>query len=147
MAKYIGVQPSVEIPVATRTTEVQIATSNQSMFLVNYTPGAMDVFINGMLELESSYDATTGDDVIFNTPLYENDKVVFVKYSAVRQVFNAQTNNVISRDPSTTDASNLGFDIGSRWTNILTNEEFVCVDATPGAAVWVNTTKASTTFL
>lgn len=33
-----------------------------------------------------------------------------------------------------------GYSIGSRWINTATPEEFVCCDATNGAAVWVSTT-------
>ena len=48
--------------------------------------------------------------------------------------FNATTN------PLVTDDSNAGYSVGSRWINTTTDEEFVCVDASVGAAIWINTT-------
>ena len=48
--------------------------------------------------------------------------------------FNATT------DPTTDDDSGDGYVVGSRWINISTDEEFVCVDATVGSAVWLSTT-------
>lgn len=45
-------------------------------------------------------------------------------------------------DPTATDDSGDGYAIGSRWINTATDSEFVCTDATAGAAVWVDTTSA-----
>lgn len=45
-----------------------------------------------------------------------------------------------SVDPTPTDDFSKGFIVTSRWINIASLEEFVCLDATPGAAVWKNTT-------
>jgi hypothetical protein len=39
-----------------------------------------------------------------------------------------------------TDDVTLGYSVGSRWFNTATPEEFVCLDATDGAAVWLSTT-------
>ena len=46
-------------------------------------------------------------------------------------------------DPTTTDDSVAGYSIGSRWINITSDEEFVCLDATASSAVWKSTTDAS----
>jgi hypothetical protein len=43
-------------------------------------------------------------------------------------------------DPGATDDSTLGYSVGSRWINTSTDAEFVCVDASIGAAIWKETT-------
>lgn len=45
-------------------------------------------------------------------------------------------------DPTADDDSGDGYSVGSRWINVTSGEEFVCVDATPTAAVWTSTTAA-----
>lgn len=135
MAKYIGVQPFAN-PVSYRTVEVQTAAQNQTMFLVNYDVGAIDIFVNGVLESASAYDASSGTDIIFNYGMMADDKIIFIKYSAVRQIFNPQTDRVTNIDPTVNDSINLGYDIGSKWINTSTGAEFTCLDNTPGAAVW-----------
>ncbi len=41
-------------------------------------------------------------------------------------------------DPSISDDSDSGYSVGSRWVNTVSSVEFVCTDASPGAAVWVS---------
>lgn len=43
-------------------------------------------------------------------------------------------------NPTVNDDVTLNFGVGSRWINTTTDEEFVCADATDGAAVWTSTT-------
>lgn len=54
-----------------------------------------------------------------------------VAYSEPRSNFSATV------DPSTSDDTTLGYGQGSRWLNTSTNVEWVCTDATEGAANWV----------
>ncbi len=46
--------------------------------------------------------------------------------------------------PTIGDDSSLGYQVGSRWVDILLDEEYVALDVTPGAAVWKSTTTADT---
>ncbi len=43
-------------------------------------------------------------------------------------------------DPTTSDDSSAGFAVGSRWFNTTTSVEWICTDASIGAAVWVEPT-------
>ena len=43
-------------------------------------------------------------------------------------------------DPTTTDDSNAGWDVGDPWINTSTDKAFICVDNAVGAAVWKETT-------
>ncbi|MCK5481663.1 MAG: hypothetical protein KAJ06_10970, partial [Gammaproteobacteria bacterium] len=45
--------------------------------------------------------------------------------------------------PTVNDDSNAGYSIQSRWSNITADTEYVCLDATVGAAVWTETTGAA----
>ena len=53
-----------------------------------------------------------------------------------------QSNFVSAVDPTVNDDTSAGYEVGSRWINLTTDTEFVCLDATAGAAVWVATTGA-----
>jgi hypothetical protein len=46
--------------------------------------------------------------------------------------------------PTTGDDSGDGYAIGTRWIDTATDKEYVCTDATVGAAVWVETTSVGT---
>jgi hypothetical protein len=46
-------------------------------------------------------------------------------------------------DPTVNDDNTQGYGVGSRIINVTTDKEFVCLDATTGAAVWTETTAAA----
>ena len=46
-------------------------------------------------------------------------------------------------DPVSSSDSLSGYSIGSRWYNTSSQEEFVCLDATPTAAIWTSTTSGN----
>jgi len=48
-------------------------------------------------------------------------------------------------NPSSSDDSTDSYAVGSRWINISTDKEYVCLDSSSGAAVWTETTQAGST--
>lgn len=56
------------------------------------------------------------------------------------EVPNVKQNLTAVTPPTATDDSTLNYSIGSRWVDVLTDEEYVCVDASPTVAVWKSTT-------
>lgn len=60
---------------------------------------------------------------------------------------NLKMNLVATTDPSSSDDSNDGYAVGSRWVNTSTDEEYVCTDASVGAANWENTTASGAATL
>lgn len=52
----------------------------------------------------------------------------------------ALNNFSATADPTVNDDITLGYEVGSRWVNLTTDESFICTDATDGAAVWVLST-------
>lgn len=50
-----------------------------------------------------------------------------------------QNNLNAAVDPIVTDDSASGYAVGSRWFNTTADSEFICLDASVGAAVWKNT--------
>lgn len=52
-----------------------------------------------------------------------------------------QLNNLAAAvAPAVTDDSGDGYSVGSRWIDTTADKEYVCLDATVGAAVWTETT-------
>jgi len=49
-------------------------------------------------------------------------------------------NNIGVTDPTTTSDSSFGYGVGSIWVNTATDQAYVCVDATPTAAIWKSIT-------
>lgn len=59
----------------------------------------------------------------------------------------AKLNLAATVSPTITDDSSQGYSVGSRWANTLTHTEYVCIDASVGAAVWRLTTTVSAASL
>ena len=56
---------------------------------------------------------------------------------AINNNFKALSTAINTTDPGVDDDSTQGFSTGSRWYNSTTTEEWICEDASPGAADWV----------
>lgn len=52
-------------------------------------------------------------------------------------------NLAATSDPTIANDNGAGYAIGSRWINVTTDEEFVCLDNSAGAAVWYSTTNGA----
>jgi hypothetical protein len=57
------------------------ATKGQQTFTVSYTPGFLDVYVNGIKLDYSNYDALSGTSVVFGVGLSAGDIVEFISYS------------------------------------------------------------------
>lgn len=55
-------------------------------------------------------------------------------------VENLKVNLTATTDPTVNDDTGDGYAVGSRWVNVSTDKEYVCLDASTGAAVWTETT-------
>lgn len=64
--------------------------------------------------------------------------------SSIRSKFNdnglPKNNLTAIANPVVGDDTLDGYETGSRWINVTSDEEFVCLDASAGAAVWLSTT-------
>lgn len=78
MAGYIGNAP---VPQATQTRDNFTATAGQTSFATSgYTPGYLDVYLNGVRLDESDYTATNGSDVVLDTGAAVDDVVSVVAF-------------------------------------------------------------------
>lgn len=61
-------------------------------------------------------------------------------------VNNIKNNDGASSDPTPSDDTSQEYSVGSRWTNISTDEVFQCADNSFGAAVWVKISNEGAVF-
>jgi hypothetical protein len=79
MAGYIGPVPT---PQATQSRDYFTATAGQTSFPTSgYTPGYLDVYLNGVHLQDSDFTATNGSDVVLNDPCAADDVVLVVAWS------------------------------------------------------------------
>ena len=64
-----------------RTTFNATAGAGQTVFNTNYTPGLIDVFLNGVKLSSSDYVATNGTSVVLNAAAYVNDNIEIIKFN------------------------------------------------------------------
>ena len=80
MSGYIG---NIPTPQATQSRDTFTATASQTTFATSgYTPGFLDVFLNGVhLVNGTDYTASNGSDVVLTTGATAGDSVQVVSYS------------------------------------------------------------------
>lgn len=104
---YIG---NIPVPQATQTRDRFTATSGQTTFATSgYTPGFLDVYLNGVHLDASDYTATNGSDVVLDTGAATDDIVEVVAFTAfnVSEKLPDQTGN--AGEYLTTDGSALSW--------------------------------------
>jgi len=79
MSGYIG---NVPVPEATQTRDNFTATASQTTFTTSgYTPGFLDVYLNGIHLDPSDYTATDGTDVVLASGASSGDVVTVVAFT------------------------------------------------------------------
>lgn len=80
MSGYIG---NIPVPQATQTRDTFTATASQTTFATSgYTPGFLDVFLNGVhLVNGTDYTATNGSDVVLTSGAASSDVLEVISYS------------------------------------------------------------------
>jgi uncharacterized protein YoaH (UPF0181 family) len=79
MSGYIG---NVPVPQATQTRDNFTATASQTTFTTSgYTPGFVDVYLNGIHLDPSDYTATDGTDVVLASGASSGDVVTVVAFT------------------------------------------------------------------
>lgn len=88
---------------------------------------------------------TSSDDTLTVAESPDNTFDIYITEGGITiPLFNTTFLHVTTSDPTVNDDSGDGYQIGSRWENSSTKKEFVLLDATPGAAVWKETTLTGT---
>jgi hypothetical protein len=120
-------------------------TSGQEFVVTDVTPGAavwvsttaVSVFEFSVTDGTTTVDPTTSVTFVGATVADLGSGNAEITLTGILNNLAATTN------PAVTDDSGDGYEIGSRWINTATDEEFVATDVTVGAAVWVSTTAAA----
>ena len=102
MAGYIGPAP---VPQATQNREAFTATSNQTSFAtLGYTPGFIDVYLNGVKLAAADYTATNGSDVVLASGAASGDILEVVAFSAFTVADQAFTGTTTAANLTVTGA-------------------------------------------
>jgi hypothetical protein len=104
-----------------------------------YTQAQVDSALGDKSDTTHDHDAAYA--AISHVSDYGNPHGVTKFHLGLGNVENLKTNLSANADPTQTNDSGGGYDVGSRWINSAAAREFVCLDAAPGAAVWAETTQ------
>jgi hypothetical protein len=119
MSGYIG---NIPTPQATQTRDLFTATSGQTSFATSgYTPGFLDVFLNGVhLVNGTDYTASNGSDVVLTTGATTGDNLEVVSYSTFEVFGQTFTGNSTFTGNLTVDTDTLFVDAASNDVGIGT---------------------------
>ncbi len=101
--------------------------------------------VRTIINVESGADVTDAANVaaagaVMDSDISEGEG--FLRKTGAGAYEGIKTNIGASVAPSGTDDSASGYAVGSRWIDTTANKEYVCVDASVGAALWTETTSA-----
>jgi hypothetical protein len=117
MAGYIGPVPT---PQATQSRDYFTATAGQTSFPTSgYTPGYLDVYLNGVHLQDIDFTATNGSDVVLNDPCAADDVVLVVAWSTF-EATNVDYSNVQNTPTNVSDFTN---DAGYATTSYVDTAE------------------------
>jgi hypothetical protein len=113
MSGYIG---NIPVPQATQTRDTFTATAGQTSFATSgYTPGYLDVFLNGVhLVNGTDYTATNGSDVVLTSGAALDDNLEVVAYTTFQVVDQSFSGNFsVDTDTLFVDATNNRVGVGT----------------------------------
>jgi hypothetical protein len=105
MSGYIGTQP---VPQATQTRDAFTCTAGQTSFATSgYTPGFLDVYLNGIKLAAADYTASNGSDVVLASGAALDDILEVVAYTSFEVVTDTVTNagTVLNLDRTGSDGT------------------------------------------
>jgi hypothetical protein len=82
---------------------------------------------NNVSVLANDADYATQSDLTALTPLWQSDIAGALESNLIQDIV----------APTAVDDFDAGYRVNSRWFNTTTGIEYICLDATPAAAVWV----------
>ena len=102
--------------------------------------GDYKVVVNeGEADEESFRNVKIGEAAGFDVGADSGSKLLTRDQLDARYTPAAQNNTTAVTDPTVTDDSSAGYAADSRWFNQSTDESWLCLDASVGAALWVQT--------
>ena len=99
--------------------------------------------INGF-DTSVSNNTSVVDNTQHRTTTIGNPHNVTKTNVGLGNVENIKVNLNADSDPTESNDGSVGYTRGSRWINTTTEQEWVCLNASSGNAVWIKTTEATT---
>lgn len=94
-----------------------------------------------LLDLLTTDPATPADGQVWYNTTYRQLRVQHAGVTKI--IYDLKCNFESAVDPTASNDRTQNYSIGSRWINTVSGHEFVCVNDTATAAVWVRTTCGS----
>ena len=95
--------------------------------------------------IEASADVTDATNVGTAGAIMDSDISAgegFLRKTGAGAYVAMKTNLAAAVAPTTTDDTGSGYVVGSRWIDTTADKEYICVDASAAAAVWIETTSS-----
>ena len=107
----------------------------------NPTGGGVLYVEDGILKYRNpSGDITSADNINNHLIDTTNPHLVTKAQVGLSNVENILNNYSATAAPTANDDSGSGYSVGSRWIDTTNDDDYVCLDASSGAAVWKKTT-------
>ncbi|MEM3541203.1 MAG: hypothetical protein QXF86_03235 [Candidatus Bilamarchaeaceae archaeon] len=139
---------NLKIGISSQRSEIQSSSSLQGIPMHNYTHqvgGIDEINVTGLKGILADFQNTKWDLISGkpNSAVSDIDDAVSKKHThSNKSILDdiPKSNYNATRSPNANDDITQGYTIGSRWLDIANDEEWVCLDATQGGAVWKKTT-------
>lgn len=133
MGSFIGNQPLTQ---AQRLPIDHNVVDGQSVYQVNYTPGFIDVIVNGSTLQKEDYTATNGTSITLNTPTVTGDSLSTVAWGT----FVSAVTNILDNSVSLNKIQTPPADPVPNWAGrVLTGAELTAINiigTNPEATLW-----------
>lgn len=98
--------------------------------------------INAVATNATNINAVAGNATNINTVATNISSISAAVSALAPRKIDATAAPTANDDDSDTGGAGVNFEVGSQWIDVSADKEYVCVDASTGAAVWVETTQS-----
>lgn len=141
LADVIGRDTLANRPASGSTAELFYATDEAKLYRWNGSAWQL-VDIHDLIAAKGDLLVGSAADTLSKLTVGSDGSFLRAKASETTGIEWQKNNHAATAAPTTGDDSGDGYSVGSRWIDTTNDKEYVCLDASVGAAVWTETTGA-----